>query len=125
MKWLRERLADGFDVHHLDGDHDNDHPSNLILLETVDHTRTIHQLAFTRLKAVAAARERSKRITAAFEAAGMKRGSYVRKVVKGKRYWYFQDMDRKQHYIGPEFPYLLTVIAGYKQEKRELLKAID
>lgn len=35
--WLRERLRDGFDVHHLDGNHQNDDPSNLVLIEHTDH----------------------------------------------------------------------------------------
>lgn len=36
-EWLKARLADGFDVHHLDGDHSNDAPSNLVLIEHTDH----------------------------------------------------------------------------------------
>lgn len=35
--WLRERLGDGFDVHHLDGDHANNEPKNLVLMEQSDH----------------------------------------------------------------------------------------
>lgn len=38
-EWLADRLADGFHVHHMDGDHANDAPSNLILLEGGDHMR--------------------------------------------------------------------------------------
>lgn len=34
-----ERLAEGFAVHHADGDHWNDTPSNLVLIEGTDHTR--------------------------------------------------------------------------------------
>lgn len=37
--WLRERLAEGFDVHHHDGNHANDDPANLILIEHLDHMR--------------------------------------------------------------------------------------
>lgn len=36
-EWLRERLADGFHVHHVDGDHSNDDPRNLILIDGADH----------------------------------------------------------------------------------------
>lgn len=36
-KWLRERLADGFDIHHVDGDHENDDPRNLVLIDGGDH----------------------------------------------------------------------------------------
>lgn len=39
IQWLRDRLADGFQVHHVDGDHSNDDPLNLILIEGVDHLR--------------------------------------------------------------------------------------
>ena len=35
--WLRERLKDGFDVHHLDGDHENNDPLNLVLIDGADH----------------------------------------------------------------------------------------
>lgn len=41
-QWLRERLADGFHVHHADGDHANDAPSNLILIEGLDHMLIVH-----------------------------------------------------------------------------------
>lgn len=36
-EWLADRLRDGFDVHHVDGDHGNNDPSNLILVEHRDH----------------------------------------------------------------------------------------
>lgn len=35
--WLVERLADGFDVHHIDGNHQNNAPQNLVLIEHWDH----------------------------------------------------------------------------------------
>lgn len=38
-EWLCERLADGFDIHHIDGDGDNDSPANLVLIECGDHMR--------------------------------------------------------------------------------------
>lgn len=34
---MRERMADGFDIHHLDGNHDNNDPANLVLIEHTDH----------------------------------------------------------------------------------------
>ncbi len=37
--WLAERMADGFHVHHIDGDHANDAPANLVLIDGVDHMR--------------------------------------------------------------------------------------
>lgn len=35
--WLRARLRDGFHVHHIDVDHGNNAPSNLVLIEAGDH----------------------------------------------------------------------------------------
>lgn len=32
-----ERIKDGFHVHHLDGDHGNNDPKNLVLIEGTDH----------------------------------------------------------------------------------------
>lgn len=37
--WLSARLKDGFDVHHIDGDHYNNDPRNLVLIECLDHMR--------------------------------------------------------------------------------------
>lgn len=36
-EWLKAKLADGFDIHHLDGNHANDDPANLVLIEHTDH----------------------------------------------------------------------------------------
>ena len=36
-EWLRDKLADGFDIHHIDGDHSNDGPGNLVLIDHADH----------------------------------------------------------------------------------------
>lgn len=35
--WLAARLAEGFDVHHINGDHNDDTPDNLALIECADH----------------------------------------------------------------------------------------
>jgi hypothetical protein len=35
--WLRERMGDGFDIHHVDGDKANNAPQNLVLIEAADH----------------------------------------------------------------------------------------
>lgn len=42
-EWLQRRLSDGFDVHHLDADHQNNEPHNLVLIEHEDHMR-LHKL---------------------------------------------------------------------------------
>ena len=124
-KWLRERIVDGFDIHHIDADDSNNHPTNLILLETTDHTLTIHTLPFSRLDAVVAMRERQARIVAALAEAGMEYGAYVKKVIKGSTYWYWQDnLTRKQHYLGPDFPFMRVVIEGYNEAKAEILQRV-
>ena len=40
--WLQERLADGFHIHHADGDHSNDSPNNLLMIEGLDHMLIVH-----------------------------------------------------------------------------------
>jgi hypothetical protein len=35
--WLRAHLLDGFDIHHIDGDHGNNDDANLVLIEHSDH----------------------------------------------------------------------------------------
>lgn len=35
--WLKSKLVEGFDVHHIDGNHGNDDPNNLVLIEHSDH----------------------------------------------------------------------------------------
>lgn len=47
-EWLQERLTDGFDIHHADGNHANDDPNNLVLIECNDHMR-LHGLSLDRL----------------------------------------------------------------------------
>jgi hypothetical protein len=36
-EWLGRMLDQGFHIHHMDGDHSNDHPDNLVLIEASDH----------------------------------------------------------------------------------------
>lgn len=38
-EWLRQMFIEGFDIHHVDGDHGNNTPLNLVLIEAVDHMR--------------------------------------------------------------------------------------
>lgn len=37
QEWLKRMLADGFHIHHMDGDHNNNEPRNLVLIEAGDH----------------------------------------------------------------------------------------
>lgn len=52
-EWLSARLADGFDIHHMDGDHLNDEPENLALVESGDHLRVHNRGGFRRILAEA------------------------------------------------------------------------
>ena len=36
-KWLEGAISEGFDIHHMDGDHDNTDSTNLVLIEISDH----------------------------------------------------------------------------------------
>lgn len=36
-EWLKERLSEGFDIHHADGDRSNNDHDNLMLIDHVDH----------------------------------------------------------------------------------------
>lgn len=38
-EWLQARLKDGFNIHHMDGDHSNNIPANLVLIDGEDHLR--------------------------------------------------------------------------------------
>lgn len=42
---------EGFDVHHLDGDHENNDPANLVLIEHTDHMMMHDGRTMGRLKA--------------------------------------------------------------------------
>ena len=41
-EWLSQAIDQGFDVHHLDENHKNNHPENLVLIEHTDHLRLHH-----------------------------------------------------------------------------------
>ena len=36
-EWLKKQLSEGFDIHHIDGDHSNNDPGNLVLIDHADH----------------------------------------------------------------------------------------
>lgn len=59
--WLKQRLADGFHVHHADGDHGNDAPENLILIEGLDHMLIVHGHKVAGIFTSSRAREMGKR----------------------------------------------------------------
>ena len=35
--WLKAKIRQGFDIHHVDGDKDNNAPDNLVLIFRTDH----------------------------------------------------------------------------------------
>ncbi len=64
--WLLRMAKEGFDIHHVDGDHENNAPQNLVLIEHRDHFMLhsgkrppLGRLA--NLGALANARQRAKR----------------------------------------------------------------
>lgn len=70
---------------------------------------------------------------AAFRASFPKDGTFISKVIKGKRYWYFQQPSNKrrvQKYVGTETPELLEQISNHKQardderERRALMSTL-
>jgi hypothetical protein len=70
---------------------------------------------------------------AAFADAFPDDGAFIPKIIKGRRYWYFQlpaEKGREQRYVGPETPELLERIKAHKQarhderERRALVSAL-
>jgi len=58
--------------------------------------------------------------SAAFSASSPPDGVFIPKVIKGRRYWYFQSPSsegRTQKYVGPETPKLLEQIARHKEAR--------
>ena len=43
-KFLKECLINGFDIHHIDGNHDNNDENNLILIYNNDHHMLLHNI---------------------------------------------------------------------------------
>lgn len=41
-EWLKAHIADGFQVHHVNGDHTNESPDNLVLIDGNDHLAIVH-----------------------------------------------------------------------------------
>ena len=42
-EWLGQVIEQGFDIHHLDGNHQNNEADNLLLVEHQDHMRILHK----------------------------------------------------------------------------------
>jgi len=115
--WLREKLADGFDIHHLDGNHDNDDPLNLLLIEVIDHMR-LHDLPLQRISAAKIRSDKKKIRDESDDALGLRRGAFTSKKIKENLYWYFQDnRTRRQHFVGKDSSELRKKIEIYNKLK--------
>lgn len=81
LDWLAAKIEEGFEIHHLDGNHANDDPSNLVLIEGVDHTR-LHgwgiRLSFSTVETRRKATEARKLIPAEKRKAIAKRAARAR-----------------------------------------------
>lgn len=64
VEWLADRLKDGFDIHHLDGNHDNNDPKNLVLIECSDHMMLHAGVRMCRLIGSVKMTERSRKTAA-------------------------------------------------------------
>lgn len=113
-QWLKDRLADGFDIHHIDGNHGNNDPWNLILVESADHGR-LHGLPMNRISAMEILARKREELRASDIEAGIVRGVFTPKHIKGRRYWYFQDASRKQRYVGAETADLMKSIEEHRR----------
>lgn len=89
-QWLADHLADNFHVHHVDGDHGNDAPNNLALIEGLDHMLLFHGMKnysanriAGRLGGLARARNMTKKQMSAIARKGNK--ARWRKARKAKR----------------------------------------
>lgn len=115
-EWFKERLKDGFDIHHMDGNHENNDPLNLVLIEHEDHNR-LHGFpdSLSRIRVVDIKEQKRKERLARNE----KRGSFHVRNVKGREYWYFRDnMTGKQIYVGASKPDIDAVIRTYSQSSK-------
>lgn len=72
-EWLRRMMAEGFHIHHIDADHYNNDPMNLVLIEGADHLflHGMNRLKFVRTRGVKSKRI-SKKKAAALELIAMK-----------------------------------------------------
>ncbi len=86
--WLERALADGFDIHHIDGDRSNNDPDNLVLIECGDHFRLHGSPNFLRIHVSA----RRQRLAAHQKRAGeaayrlMAAGAETREIERGSGY---------------------------------------
>ena len=47
--WLKRMTAEGLSIHHIDGNHENNDPNNLVLIELDDHLR-LHCIGGKRIR---------------------------------------------------------------------------
>jgi hypothetical protein len=101
----------------VDGNHDNDDPSNLLLVEVRDHMR-LHDLPLQRILATKIKFDKKRLRDENDDALGIRRGTFTSKTINGKIYWYFQDnRTRRQHYVGTDSTDLRKKIESYNKSK--------
>jgi hypothetical protein len=116
-EWLAEKIRDGFDVHHADGDHQNDAPDNLVLIESTDHLK-LHGMVANRMAGSEAIRQAKAQREREAKEQNFIYGSFCYKTIKGRRYLYFQrTVDRKQLYLGPTTPFLDAMVESFNELK--------
>jgi hypothetical protein len=118
-EWLEQKLAEGFDVHHIDGDHSNNSPSNLILVECADHAM-LHGIPQVRILAVEIRRRKIAERNRLEDERGFSSGRFVPVTVKANVYWYFDDRrTKKRKYIGRTNESLDRVARDYNRSKKD------
>lgn len=61
-EWLNSMLREGFDIHHMDGNHENNCPDNLVLIEHTDHMAIHGGRALGRLARVGRKKKKRKSV---------------------------------------------------------------
>jgi hypothetical protein len=126
-EWLAARVRDGFDVHHANGKRADDDPQNLVLIECDDHQK-LHGMALDRRASSTAIRKAKRERERQAKENNFVFGSFTAKVIKGRRYLYFQTTKdergrRKQIYLGPETWFMQSMVTTFNELKKTSPKA--
>lgn len=117
-EWLAEKVRDGFDIHHADGDHRNDTPDNLVLIESMDHLKLHGMAPESRMAGSEAIRQAKAQREREAKERNFVYGSFCYKTIKGRKYLYFQrTVDRKQLYLGLATPLLDAMVESFNEVK--------
>jgi hypothetical protein len=121
-EWLAAQVREGFDIHHANGDHSDDCPDNLVLIECDDHQK-LHGMKLDRRASSTAIRKAKRERERQAKEQDFVCGGFTPKTIKGRRYWYFQTTDdesgrREQIYLGPETWFLRSMIEIFNDLKK-------